>query len=184
MWEERGRPEDLLWTGTSFGEYQLWRERYEGGLSTAEESFGDAMVHKAERQKRRRRDSRAGAFAILLAVLGVIGWFGWQAELERRGPKRDPPRRGRQASRPGRGGDRHLPHGHPGMGHQEPRASGHPRRSDVGPTGVQKSPPATVLKEPEIGAAVWRLAFSGTGQWLGVSGEHKCGVGAMMGVHP
>ncbi len=55
MWEERGRPEDLLWTGTSFGEYRLWLERYEGGLSTAEEEFGAAMDHLAERQKRRRR---------------------------------------------------------------------------------------------------------------------------------
>jgi WD40 repeat protein len=84
MWEERGRPEDLLWTGTSFGEYRLWRERYEGGLSTAEEDFGDAMVHRAERQKRRRRMAISAAFGVLLAVLGVIAYFGWQAELERR----------------------------------------------------------------------------------------------------
>ena len=84
MWEERDRPEDLLWTGTSFGEYQLWRERYEGGLSTAEEAFGEAMVHQAERQKRRRRIAVTAAFGMLLAVLGVIGWFGWQAEQERR----------------------------------------------------------------------------------------------------
>ena len=28
LWEERGKPEDLLWTGTSFREYELWRERY------------------------------------------------------------------------------------------------------------------------------------------------------------
>ncbi|MGB6848633.1 MAG: hypothetical protein WBG05_10580, partial [Thermoanaerobaculia bacterium] len=84
MWEERGRPEDLLWTGTSFGEFRLWHERYEGGLSTAEEDFGDAMVYRAERQKRRRRIAISAAFGVLLAVLGVIAYFGWQAELERR----------------------------------------------------------------------------------------------------
>jgi len=84
MWEERGQPDDLLWTGTSFGEYQLWRDRYEGGLSTAEEDFGGAMVHKAERQKRRRRIAISSAFGILLVVLGVITFFGWQAEQERR----------------------------------------------------------------------------------------------------
>jgi len=84
MWEERGRPEDLLWTGTSFGEYKLWRERYEGGLSTAEEAFGDAMVHRAERKKRRRRIAVTAAFGVLLVVLGVIALFGWQAEVERR----------------------------------------------------------------------------------------------------
>ena len=39
MWVERGRPEDLLWTGTSYKEYELWRERYEGGLSESEETF-------------------------------------------------------------------------------------------------------------------------------------------------
>ena len=35
LWEERGKPEDLLWTGTSYQEYQLWRERYPGRLSEA-----------------------------------------------------------------------------------------------------------------------------------------------------
>jgi len=83
LWEERDRPEDLLWTGTSFGEYQLWRERYEGGLSTAEKAFGDAMVRRAERQKRRRRIAVTAAFGVLLVVLGVIAFFGWQAEVER-----------------------------------------------------------------------------------------------------
>ena len=26
LWQKRGNPEDLLWTGTSFKEYELWRE--------------------------------------------------------------------------------------------------------------------------------------------------------------
>ena len=30
LWEEKGRPADLLWTGTAFREYELWRERYPG----------------------------------------------------------------------------------------------------------------------------------------------------------
>ena len=59
MWEERGRPDDLLWTGTSYGEFELWRERYEGGLSTTEEVFGEAMTRHAERRRRRRRDPRS-----------------------------------------------------------------------------------------------------------------------------
>ena len=84
MWEERGRPEDLLWTGTSFGEYKLWRERYQGGLSAAEEAFGQAMVRRAERRRRRRRMAVTAAFGVLLVVLGVIAFFGWRAEAERR----------------------------------------------------------------------------------------------------
>jgi WD40 repeat protein len=84
MWEERGRPEDLLWTGTSYGEFRLWRERYEGGLSAGEEAFGDAMAHRAESRKRRRRMVISAAFTVLLSVLGVIAYFGWQAELARR----------------------------------------------------------------------------------------------------
>jgi WD40 repeat protein len=84
MWEERGRPEDLLWTGTSFGEYKLWRERYQGGLSAAEEAFGEAMVRRAERRRRRRRMATASAFGVLLIVLGIIALFGWRAEAERR----------------------------------------------------------------------------------------------------
>jgi serine/threonine protein kinase/WD40 repeat protein len=84
LWDEKSRPEDMLWTGTAFKEYEIWRERYPGGLTQTEEAFGDAMVHQAERQKRRRRIAISAAFGILLVILGVIAWFGWRAELERR----------------------------------------------------------------------------------------------------
>ena len=40
LWQDRNRPADLLWTGTSFNEFQIWRERYPGGLTAAEEAFG------------------------------------------------------------------------------------------------------------------------------------------------
>jgi hypothetical protein len=30
LWKERGRPEDLLWTGSSYREFAVWRERYPG----------------------------------------------------------------------------------------------------------------------------------------------------------
>ncbi|MEJ2085313.1 MAG: protein kinase, partial [Acidobacteriota bacterium] len=79
MWIERGRPEDLLWTGTSYKEYELRRERYEGGLSESEETFADAMKIKSERQKRRRRLAVAAAFALLIAILAVVGVSRQQA---------------------------------------------------------------------------------------------------------
>ena len=79
MWEERGHPEDLLWTGTSFNEYQLWRERYAGGLSTAEEEFALAMTAKAERRKRQRRLAIASVITLLAIGLGIVGAFWRQA---------------------------------------------------------------------------------------------------------
>ena len=72
MWEARGQPEDLLWTGTSYNEYQLWRERYGGGLSSAEEAYAAAMESRAQRRARRRRATVAGAFVVLLTVLAVV----------------------------------------------------------------------------------------------------------------
>ena len=85
IWEERGRLEDLLWLGTSFKEYRLWRERYEGGLSTVEEAFGEAMTRHAERRRRWRRMAIASSFVVLLVVLGIIGglWRRSVAEAQR-----------------------------------------------------------------------------------------------------
>jgi len=68
LWEERGEPEDLLWTGTSFREYQLWRERYGGSLSGGEETFVRAMTERATRRRRRRRLAIGALVAAALAV--------------------------------------------------------------------------------------------------------------------
>ncbi len=84
LWEERGRPDDLLWTGTSFQEYELWRERYTGGLSALEEAFAGAMVKRAERRRRRRRLALTATFAALLVILSVVGTFWRQAETQAR----------------------------------------------------------------------------------------------------
>jgi WD40 repeat protein len=73
LWEEKGKPEDLLWTGTSFQEFQVWRARYPGGLSETEESFGRAMVARAERHRRMRRLGVASVILVLAGVLTVIG---------------------------------------------------------------------------------------------------------------
>jgi WD40 repeat protein len=84
LWQERGRPADLLWTGTSFNEFKVWRERYPGGLTTTEEAFSGAMIRHAERRKRRRRLVATAAFVTLLGVVGVVGSMWQQAVAETR----------------------------------------------------------------------------------------------------
>jgi WD40 repeat protein len=84
LWNERGQPEDLLWTGTSFQEYELWSERYSGGLSSSEESFTHAMKTKAQRRKKQKRLAFGGIVVALLAVLAVVGSFWQRAEGEAR----------------------------------------------------------------------------------------------------
>jgi len=82
LWDKRGKPEDLLWTGTSFKEYELWRERYGGGLTSGEEHFAAAMQAKAHRRKRQRRFALTGAFVVLLLVLAVVGGLWRRSERE------------------------------------------------------------------------------------------------------
>ena len=48
LWEEKGRTPDLLWTGTAYDEYELWRERYPGALTAVEEDFASAMGDGAQ----------------------------------------------------------------------------------------------------------------------------------------
>jgi len=84
LWDEKNRPDDLLWTGTSYGEYQVWRERYPGGLSSAEEEFAAAMGRRATRRRRRRRLALVASFALLLAILAVVGWSEQRQRAERR----------------------------------------------------------------------------------------------------
>jgi hypothetical protein len=83
-WQERDRPADLLWTGTSFGEFELWRERYSGGLTATEEAFAKAMSERAHRQRRRKRIAVTSIIAFLLVVLGVVGVSRQQAVSEAR----------------------------------------------------------------------------------------------------
>jgi DNA-binding winged helix-turn-helix (wHTH) protein/WD40 repeat protein len=81
-WREHDRSGDLLWAGSVYREFAVWRERYPGGLSELEEEYSRAMTAHAKRKKRRRRIGVAAAFAVLLAVLGVVGASRQQAIAE------------------------------------------------------------------------------------------------------
>ena len=58
LWEQHNRSADRLWTGTAFKEFQLWRERYSGGLTQTEEAFAQAMVQHAERTEETKTSGR------------------------------------------------------------------------------------------------------------------------------
>jgi WD40 repeat protein len=80
VWEQRGRSTDRLWTGTAVKEYQIWRERYCGGLTSTEEAFAQAMIHHAERRRRRRRLAVTTFIALLMGGLTLITAL-WQRSM-------------------------------------------------------------------------------------------------------
>jgi WD40 repeat protein/DNA-binding winged helix-turn-helix (wHTH) protein len=84
-WNERGRSDDLLWTGSAYREFSVWLVRYPGGLTETEEAFAEAMTRHAERRGRRRRLAAAAAFVVLLAVLAIVGglWRRSVSEAQR-----------------------------------------------------------------------------------------------------
>jgi WD40 repeat protein len=83
LWEDRGKPDDLLWTGTSFREYELWRERYAGKLSASEDAFGRAMTTRALGRRRRRRLATAAVVFIALGVAAAMGVLWRRSEAAR-----------------------------------------------------------------------------------------------------
>jgi WD40 repeat protein len=83
-WDEHDRHEDRLWTGSAFREFQLWRERYPGGLTETEEAFARAMTSFATRRKRRRQIAVTTFIVALLAGLAVVGTFWRRSVLETR----------------------------------------------------------------------------------------------------
>jgi WD40 repeat protein len=83
LWDEKGRTSDLLWTGTAFQEYELWRGRYPGTLTALEEDFARAMAERARRQKRRRRLAAGSVVAAALIVAVVTGGLWRRSEAAR-----------------------------------------------------------------------------------------------------
>ena len=79
LWDEKGRTTDLLWTGTAFQEFDLWRQRYAGTLTSVEVAFARAMADRAGRRRRLRRLAVAGVMSALVAVAAAIGMSRQQA---------------------------------------------------------------------------------------------------------
>jgi DNA-binding winged helix-turn-helix (wHTH) protein/WD40 repeat protein len=79
-WDEHGRHDDRLWSGTAYHEYLLWRDRYPGRLSEVEEAFAAAMTTLASRRRRRRRIAIAAALLIAVAV-GAVTTTLWRRSV-------------------------------------------------------------------------------------------------------
>jgi WD40 repeat protein len=82
LWDERGRSEDLLWTGSSYREFSLWRERYAGGLSSTEDDFARAMSSLANRKRRMRRIAVSAVVVSLTVGLGIVGALWKRSETQ------------------------------------------------------------------------------------------------------
>ncbi|MBI4510176.1 MAG: protein kinase [Deltaproteobacteria bacterium] len=72
QWTDRGRPNGLLWRGDALTEYRLWRGRYPGMLTEAEEAFARASVADSARSRRARTLVVAGSFLALTIGLFVL----------------------------------------------------------------------------------------------------------------
>jgi hypothetical protein len=83
LWESRDREPDLLWSGTAFREFELWRERYRGGLTALEEEYVGAMVAFDQRQRRRRRLAASMILVAAVAVSVVMGLLWRSSEAAR-----------------------------------------------------------------------------------------------------
>ncbi|MCG6925739.1 MAG: hypothetical protein LJF30_10550, partial [Acidobacteria bacterium] len=84
LWEEKGRTEDLLWSGTAEREFEVWRDRYPGQLTAVEDDFATAMVGRARRHRRLRRLVATSVVVVAVAVALVTGLLWWRGEQARR----------------------------------------------------------------------------------------------------
>jgi WD40 repeat protein len=175
LWDEKGRPEELLWTGQSYREYVAWRGRYEGSLSTLEEGFAQGMIALAGRRRRRRRI----AFATLLAA--AVGGAVVTSSLWRRS---ETSRQRAEAETQIAEASRLLALGQRELATYPTAALAYVLKSleladtEVGRVfalRVLQHAPTMVLvpADPERGPDAFSAAFSPNGEWLGLGGTSK-----------
>jgi hypothetical protein len=73
QWDQKGRPEGLLWRNEAMEEARRWRARYQRELPARENDFLDAVLGLAERAARRKRRIIVGSFAFLLVLVAAAG---------------------------------------------------------------------------------------------------------------
>jgi hypothetical protein len=83
QWEQKGRPQGLLWRGEAMEEARLWRSRYRGELAPREAAYLTAVFALATRGRRRARAIALGVIAFL-SVAVVAGAFLLQRATDAR----------------------------------------------------------------------------------------------------
>src|SRR5262249_37543215 len=73
QWDQKGRPEGLLWRNEAMEEARLWRSRGKRELPAREQDFLDAVLDLAARGARRKRRTIIGAFVFLVALVAAAG---------------------------------------------------------------------------------------------------------------
>jgi WD40 repeat protein len=83
LWGEKGRSPDVLWSGTAYQEFKLWRGRYPGTLTALEEDFARSMTERARRRKRLRRLVAGSVVAAAVVAAAVTGLLWRRSEAAR-----------------------------------------------------------------------------------------------------
>ena len=76
QWDQKARPEGLLWRNEAMEEARLWQSRSQGlgrELPAREQDFLDAVLGLADRAARRRRRIVVGSFAFLCTLVAAAG---------------------------------------------------------------------------------------------------------------
>ncbi len=73
QWDQKARPEGLLWRNEAMEEARLWQSRSQRELPAREQDFLDAVLELADRAARRRRRILVGSFAFLCTLVAAAG---------------------------------------------------------------------------------------------------------------
>ena len=177
-WQDRGRPEDLLWSGTAYRDLALWRERYPGGLTATEQAFAEAAARVAGRRRRRRRLAVGAVVAVLALGLGVVATFWRRAETSRRRAEAETLRA--EASKLLALGQLEIekfPTAAVAYALKSLELADARDARLFALRALQRGPTAILaLGRPEEGFGVMTLGFSPNGEWLAMGGRRKAQV--------
>jgi WD40 repeat protein len=169
LWEEKGRSPDVLWSGTAFQEFELWRERYPGALTALEEDFARAMAARARRRKQLRRLATGSVVAVAMVVAAVTGLLWRRSELARDRAQAEALRA--EASKLialGRAELDRYPTGAVAYGRKSLEIADTPEGRRFVVEALWRSPTARIL--PLGKELAWNADFSPDGRWLAAFG--------------
>jgi len=169
LWDEKGRTDDLLWTGMAYQEFTLWRGRYAGALTALEEDFARSMAGKARRRRLLLRFAVAAAFVLITAIAIVIG-ISLQQAVRARDQARTEASQREAAQLVSLGRLRLADHPNAALAYAiaslERRDNDPARRFAV--EALWQGPPALFLTDPVVPLS---LQFSPDGRWIALGSD-------------